>query len=65
MIRNNCQVFCFHEKLDHPQLLATNRHISCGGFEISLAGWKDKVFTIEAELVDGDAYKVYLYEPEV
>lgn len=60
----NCQVFCFREKMNHPQLLATNRHISCGGYEISKAGWKDKEFFLEAELVDGDDYKVYLYEPD-
>lgn len=59
----NCQVFCFREKQNHPQLLATNRHISCGGLEVSNAVWQDKQFTITAELVEGDDYKIYIYEP--
>ena len=29
-----CEVFCIRERKDVPQLLATNRHISCGALEI-------------------------------
>lgn len=59
----NCQVFCFREKQDHPQLVATNRHISCGGLEVSNVFWQDKQLNIMAELVEGDEYKLYIYEP--
>lgn len=58
----NCQVFCIREKLRHPQLLATNRHISCGGLEISDLGWQDQTLRGVSELVAGDKYILYVYE---
>jgi len=58
----NCQVFCIREKLQHPQLLATNRHISCGGLEISELKWADNTLRGVSELVAKDKYVIYLYE---
>lgn len=59
-----CQVFCFREKQDHPQLLATNRHISCGALEIESLSWSDGRLKGSSELVAGDDYTIYLHEPE-
>jgi alpha-galactosidase len=58
----HCQTFCIREKLDHPQLLATNRHISCGGLEISNLTWGDHTLRGVSELVASDQYVIYLYE---
>jgi hypothetical protein len=58
----NCQAFCIREKLDHPQLLATNRHISCGGLEVSNLNWGDHTLRGASELVANDQYVIYLYE---
>ncbi|OIR07637.1 melibiase [mine drainage metagenome] len=59
-----CQVFCFREKQDHPQLLATNRHISCGGYELKEVQWKNNILSGSSDVVAGDEYIIYLYEPE-
>ena len=59
----NCQLFCIRERLPHPQLIATNRHISCGGFEIQQIEWKDNKLSGKSELVANDTYIIYLTEP--
>ncbi len=59
-----CQVFCFREKQNHPQLLSTNRHISCGGYELKDVQWKNNSLIGSSEVVAGDEYIIYLYEPE-
>lgn len=58
----NCQVFCFREKLDHPQLLASNRHISCGGFELKALQWKDNRISGISQVVANDNYVIYIHE---
>jgi alpha-galactosidase len=60
----HCQVFCFREKQHHPQLLASNRHISCGALEIDSLEWKDQQLKGVSELVAEDVYTLYLYEPD-
>lgn len=60
----NCQVFCFREKQDHPQLLATNRHISCGALELERLRWTNNRLTGTSNLVANDLYTIYIYEPE-
>jgi len=59
----NCQVFCIRQKMDHPQVLATNRHIGCGGLELKDVQWKNNRLSGNSELVPGDNYMLYLYEP--
>jgi hypothetical protein len=60
----NCQLFCIREKKEHPQLLATNRHISCGALEINNVSWKAKTLAGESELPPDYQYVLYLYEPQ-
>ena len=36
---NDVQVLCLRERVDHPQILATNRHVSCGGVELQDVRW--------------------------
>jgi hypothetical protein len=59
----NCQVFCFREKQNHPQLLATNRHISCGALEMGQLQWNNNRLTGISNLVSDDVYSIYVYEP--
>ncbi len=58
-----CQVLCFRKKLDHPQLLATNRHISCGAAEIKELQWTGNALVGTSDLVAGDDYIIYIHEP--
>ena len=60
----HCQVFCLREKLSHPQLLATNRHVSCGGFEINEMNWSGNALSGSSELVANDLYVIYVFEPD-
>lgn len=57
------QVFCIRERVDHPQVIATNRHVSCGGPDLEHVSWRDDSLAGESRLVAGDAYDLYLSEP--
>jgi len=59
-----CQVFCFREKQNHPQLLATNRRIGCGAYELHNVQWQDNALVGSSDVVAGDDYEIYLYEPD-
>ena len=58
-----CQLFCIREREGHPQLVATNRHISCGGYELHDVSWDGHSVNGISELVPGDPYTIFLYEP--
>jgi hypothetical protein len=58
----HCQVFCFREKQNHPQLLATNRHISCGAYDLTNIVWENNTLSGFSNLVANDEYSVYIYE---
>ena len=58
-----CQLFCIRERENHPQLIATSRHISCGGYELRDVSWDGKVLAGTSDLVAGDPYIIYVYEP--
>jgi len=61
--RFNCQLFCVRERFDRPQLLATNRHISCGAFDVEELKWDNGKITGKSKLVKKDDYIIYLFEP--
>lgn len=61
--RFGVQDFCIREQVDHPQLVATNRHVSCGGMDLVDLSWKDGILQGVSDLVAGDAYDLYLTEP--
>ncbi|HMD14869.1 MAG TPA: hypothetical protein VKI62_09605, partial [Bacteroidota bacterium] len=58
------QVFCIRERQPHPQLIATSRHITCGGVDLSALNWDGKRLSGESELVAHDPYILYFTEPE-
>ena len=59
-----CQAFAIREKQNHPQLLATSRHISCGALELNQLEWKKRALNGNCELIAGDTYSLYIYEPD-
>jgi hypothetical protein len=61
--RFEVQVVCLRRRVDHPQLLATGRHVTCGGPDLEDVVWKDGALRGESELVGGDPYDIYLTEP--
>jgi alpha-galactosidase len=58
----NCQLLCIRKLQDHPQLLATSRHISCGALELQSLQWSGSALEGEGSLVGGDAYSIYFHE---
>ena len=60
----NCQLFCIRKKLPHPQLIATNRHVSCGGLELTDLQWNGSALSGGSEIVINDSYELYITEPE-
>jgi alpha-galactosidase len=57
------QVFCIRERTRHPQLLATNRHVTCGGPDVERVSWNGTALEGESSVVTGDPYELYLSEP--
>ncbi|HEX5552197.1 MAG TPA: glycoside hydrolase family 36 protein [Chitinophagaceae bacterium] len=60
----HCQLFCIRERKGRPQLLATNRHITCGAFDIIDMHWKDGKLSGKSKVMKEEAYTLYLTEPE-
>jgi hypothetical protein len=60
----NCQVLCFRERKNHPQLLATNRHISCGGIDLENLQWEGNALSGTSKVLSVENYIIYLYEPD-
>jgi hypothetical protein len=58
------QVICLREQQGHPQLLATNRHVSCGGVDLERVSWDGSVLSGTSRVVRGDDYELYLSEPD-
>jgi hypothetical protein len=58
----NCQLFCIREKQGHPQLVATSRHISCGGYETENLAWQDGVLKGTSNLIANDPFSIYIME---
>ena len=58
------QVLCLREQQAHPQLLATNRHVSCGGVDLEQVNWSGVTLSGTSRVVKGDDYELYLSEPD-
>lgn len=58
-----CQLFCIRKEESHPQLLATNRHVSCGGYDLVNVKWQRMALAGTSKLVGGEGYNIYLREP--
>jgi hypothetical protein len=58
-----CQLFCIRERQDHPQLLATSRHITCGSYELATLSWSDKTLSGVSTVISTEPYVLYILEP--
>ena len=56
----NSQVFVIRERLPHPQVVATSRHITGGGVDLLDVAWKDGVLSGRSLAVGGEAYEIYM-----
>lgn len=59
----NCQLFCIRERLTRPQVVATSRHITCGGYDLEDVRWGDGVLSGKSRVVANDPYILYIVEP--
>jgi hypothetical protein len=61
--RFGVQVICLRRRVEHPQLLASTRHVTCGGPDLDEISWSESSLSGISELVAGDSYDLYLSEP--
>jgi len=59
----NCQVFCIRERQAHPQILATNRHITGGGVDLVDVTWEGSWLSGKSRVVGGDVYELFISIP--
>ncbi len=57
------QVVCLRARVDHPQILSTSRHVTCGGPDLAEVRWGDGALSGTSDIVAGDDYALYLSEP--
>lgn len=58
-----CQLFCVRERQNHPQLIATSRHITCGSYELATLSWFDKSLSGVSTVISTEPYVLYVLEP--
>ena len=61
--RFRIQDFCIRERVRHPQLVATNRHVTCGAVDLVTVAWSGDTLSGVSDVVGGDTYELYLTEP--
>lgn len=61
----NSQVFVIRERTDHPQVLATSRHITGGGVDLLAVAWQADTRRIvgRSRPVAADPYEVFVHVP--
>lgn len=57
------QGYCIRERMSHPQLLATSRHVTCGGPDLEAVTWADNTLAGRSQVVAGDPYVIFVHEP--
>jgi hypothetical protein len=58
----NSQAFVIRERVPHPQLVATSRHLTGGGVDLLDVEWKDGVLSGRSTVVGGEPYELFLTE---
>ncbi len=60
------RVFAIREKVDHPQILSTSRHITQGGVDLRSVTWSsaDRQLSGESDVVEGDSYSIVIHKPK-
>lgn len=57
------QALCIRERRPYPQLIATSRHVTCGGTDLVDVRWDGTTLSGKSRAVKGDPYILYLTEP--
>jgi len=60
--RFHAQLFCVRRRLDHPQIAATSRHVSCGGQDLAEMAWDGTELSGASDLVANDEYVLFVSE---
>jgi len=58
------QALAIRERKTHPQVLATSRHVTCGGVDLVDVRWSEGTLSGTSLVLAGDPYAIYLTEPE-
>lgn len=58
--RFNSQVFIIRERLPHPQVVATSRHITGGGVDLIDVSWRDGLLSGRSRVVGGERYEIFM-----
>jgi alpha-galactosidase len=61
--RYQVQDLCIRGRLDRPQVVATNRHVTCGAADLVDVSWSGDTLSGVSDVVGGDAYELYFTEP--
>ena len=57
------QVICLRPRVDHPQVLGTSRHVTCGGADLERVTWAEGTLSGVSTVVANDPYEIHLTEP--
>jgi hypothetical protein len=57
------QVVCLRERVEHPQLLSTNRHVTCGGADVQELRWGDNTLSGILRSALGEVAVLSISEP--
>jgi alpha-galactosidase len=60
---HDVQVLCLRAQVDHPQLLATNRHVTCGGADVQDVRWTGETLTGISKSTPGEVAVLSVTEP--
>lgn len=61
--RYRSQCFIIRDRMSHPQLLATSRHLTGGGPDVLDMNWRDGELSGRSQLTAGDPYDLYIHLP--
>ena len=66
LVPKGTQVYAIREKLDRPQIISTNRHISQGGVDLENVTWDANTNTLNgrSRMIRGDAYDIIIRTPD-
>jgi alpha-galactosidase len=62
--RYRSQAFCIRPRLGRPQLIATSRHVTCGGVDLIDVRWENERLNGKSQVVGGDPYVITLTQPK-
>jgi hypothetical protein len=58
------QLFVIRQRRSHPQLVATSRHVTGGGYDLLDCRWQKGTLSGRSLLIKDDPYVLYVTEPE-